>query len=72
VLTIRAIEDALRTFGADEIVICAHPGAPTSSPGRDIVAAARERFALPIEHVVVDTEAGRDRAPGGLTISCRV
>jgi hypothetical protein len=55
----RAIEDALRTFGADEIVICTHTGAPVSSPERDIVAAARERFALPITHVVKEAEARR-------------
>ena len=44
---LRAIEDALRTFGADEIVIWTGP----DGIGRAAVEGARERFALPITHV---------------------
>ena len=53
---LRAIEDALRTFGADEIIISTHPEGRSSWLERGVVAAARERFALPITHVVVETE----------------
>jgi hypothetical protein len=62
---LRAVEDALGTFGADGIVICARPGARTGSAPADIVAAARERFALPIEHVAVEPDASRNRARSG-------
>ena len=54
---LQAIEDALRTFGADEIVISTHPEGRSHWLERDIVGAARERFAVPITHVVVDLEA---------------
>jgi hypothetical protein len=51
---LQAMEDALRTFGADEIVISTHPEGRSNWLERDIVSAARERFAVPITHVVVD------------------
>jgi hypothetical protein len=52
-----AIEDALRTFGADEIVISTHPEGRSNWLERGVVSGARERFAVPITHVVVDLEA---------------
>jgi hypothetical protein len=54
---LQAIEDSLRTFGADEIVISTHPEGRSHWLERDVVGAARERFAVPITHVVVDLEA---------------
>lgn len=57
---LQAIEDALRTFGADEIVISTHPVGRSNWLERRVVEAARERFALPIRHVVVDLEAERE------------
>ena len=54
------MEDALRTFGADEIVISTHPEGRSHWLERDVVGAARERFAVPITHVVVDLEAERE------------
>ena len=54
---VQAIEDALRTFGADEIIISTHPEGRSNWLERGVVATARERFAVPIEHVVVDLEA---------------
>jgi nucleotide-binding universal stress UspA family protein len=54
---LQAIEDALRTFGADLIVISTHPEGRSNWLERDVVASARERFAVPITHVVVDLEA---------------
>jgi hypothetical protein len=54
---LQAIEDALRTFGADEIVISTHPEGRSNWLERGVVEKARERFAVPIRHVVVDLEA---------------
>jgi hypothetical protein len=57
---LQAIEDALRTFGADEIVISTHPEGRSHWLERGVVSGARERFAVPITHVVVDLEAERE------------
>ena len=54
---LQAIEDALRLFGPDEIIISTHPEGRSHWLERGIVDAARERFAVPITHVVVDLEA---------------
>jgi hypothetical protein len=53
---VQAIEDALRTFGADEVIISTHPEGRSHWLERGVVTGARERFALPITHVVVDLE----------------
>ncbi len=53
---LQAIEDALRTFGADELIISTHPEGRSHWLERGVVGAARERFSLPITHVVVDLE----------------
>jgi GABA permease len=52
-----AIEDAVRTFHPDEIVISTHPMGKSNWLERGVVDAARERFDLKIRHVVVDLEA---------------
>ena len=57
---LQAIEDALRTFGADEIILSTHPEGRSHWLERGIVSGARERFAVPITHVVVDLEAERE------------
>jgi hypothetical protein len=49
-----AMEDALRTFGADEIVISTHPEGRSHWLEQDLIGKARARFAVPITHVVVD------------------
>jgi hypothetical protein len=54
---LQAIEDALRTFGADEIVISTHPEGRSNWLERNVVGLARERFDVPITHVVVDLDA---------------
>jgi len=53
---LQAIEDALRTFGADEIIISTHPEGRSNWLERGIVENARERFAVPITHVVVNLD----------------
>jgi hypothetical protein len=57
---LQAIEDALRTFGADEIIISTHPEGRSHWLEKGVVTGARERFAVPITHVVVDLEAERE------------
>jgi hypothetical protein len=57
---LQAMEDALRTFGADEIIISTHPEGRSNWLERGVVSGARERFAVPITHVVVDLEAERE------------
>ena len=54
---LQAIEDALRTFTPDEIVISTHPVGRSHWLERNVVGAARDRFDVPITHVVVDLEA---------------
>jgi hypothetical protein len=52
-----AIEDALRVFAADEIVISTHPPERSRWLELGVVDKARERIDLPITHVVVDLSA---------------
>jgi len=52
-----AIEDALRVFPADEIVISTHPPDRSRWLERGVVDRAREQIDLPITHVVVDLAA---------------
>ena len=54
---ILAIEDALRVFPADEIVLSTHPPERSHWLERDVVKRAREEIGLPITHVVVDLAA---------------
>jgi len=56
---LQAMDDALRTFGADEIVISTHPEGRSNWLERGVVSGAKSRFDVPIRHVVVDLEAER-------------
>jgi len=51
-----AVEDALREFGADEIVVSTHPEGRSHWLERGVVEAVRDRFVGPVTHVVVDLE----------------
>ena len=62
---LQAIEDALRTFGADEIIISTHPEGRSNWLEKGVVTGARERFAVPITHVVVDIEAEHEEIREG-------
>jgi GABA permease len=53
---IQAIEDAVRTFQPDELIISTHPEGRSHWLERGVVDKARERFAVTITHVVVDLE----------------
>jgi hypothetical protein len=57
-----AIEDAIRTFAPDELIISTHPEGRSNWLERGIVEATRDRFAIPVTHVVVDLEAERSAA----------
>lgn len=52
-----AIEDALRVFRADEIVISTHPPQRSRWLEHGVVERARDEIDLPITHVVVDLTA---------------
>jgi hypothetical protein len=52
-----AIEDALRTFPADEVIISTHPPDRSRWLERGVVQRARDDVKLPVTHVVVDLEA---------------
>jgi hypothetical protein len=54
-----AIEDALRTFPADEIVISTLPLGESRWLEHDVVERTRREVNLPMTHVVVDLEAER-------------
>jgi hypothetical protein len=58
-----AIEDALRVFPADEIVISTHPPERSRWLERGVVERAREEIDLPVTHVVVDLAAEGARNP---------
>jgi GABA permease len=51
---LQAIEDALRTFRPDELIVSTHPVGKSHWLERGVVDKARERFALPVTHVIVD------------------
>jgi hypothetical protein len=51
---LQAIEDALRTFGADEIILSTHPEGRSNWLERGVVESARSRFTPPVTHVVTD------------------
>jgi nucleotide-binding universal stress UspA family protein len=57
---VQAVEDALRVFPADEVIISTHPHGRSNWLEQDVVGRARERFPLPITHVVVDLEHERE------------
>ena len=53
-----AIEDALRTFPADEVVIVTRPGEVATWLEKDVFRAGLERLGLPVAHLVDDDAAG--------------
>jgi hypothetical protein len=51
---LRAIEDALAVFSADELLIATHPESRSNWLAHDLVGRACARFSLPVLHLVVD------------------
>ena len=57
-----ALEDGLRAFAADEIIISTHPPDRSRWLERGVVERARQEVDLPVTHVVVDLAAERASA----------
>lgn len=51
---LQALDDAFRVFAPDEIVISTHPPARSNWLERRVVQRARDRYQVPVTHVVVD------------------
>jgi hypothetical protein len=51
-----AIEDAVRSFRPDEILVSTHPEGRSNWLERGVVEAVRERYDVSVNHVVVDLE----------------
>jgi hypothetical protein len=51
---VQAIEDALRQFPADEVIVVTQPGDEASWLEKDSAEAASERFGVPVTHLVVE------------------
>jgi hypothetical protein len=62
-----SLEDALRDFAADEVIISTHPPQKSRWLERGVVTRARQEVPLPITHVVVDlaAEAGEPAQAAG-------
>jgi hypothetical protein len=54
---LQAIEDSLREFPADEIVVSTHPPGRSHWLEQGVVENARSRYDVPVTHVVVDLGA---------------
>jgi hypothetical protein len=52
-----AIEDAVRTFHPDEIIVSTHPEGRSNWLERGVVNAVRARFDVQVQHIVVDLAA---------------
>jgi hypothetical protein len=52
----QAIEDELRTFGADELLISTHPAKRSHWLESGLLQQARDELDIPVAHVVVDLE----------------
>jgi hypothetical protein len=59
---LQALEDALREFPADEIVVSTHPPGRSHWLEQGVVEQARLRYDVPITHVVVDITVARQTA----------
>ena len=57
---LQALEDWVRQFGPDEIIISTHPPGISNWLESGVVDKARDRFEVPITHVVVDLAGERE------------
>ncbi len=57
---VQAVEDSLRSFGADEIVVATHPPGRSHWLEHGVVDAVRHCFVVPVTHVIVDLDSERD------------
>jgi hypothetical protein len=63
IVALGAIEDELRLFGADEVIISTHPAGKSNWLETGIVERLREELDIPVTHVVVDAGQPRPAAP---------
>jgi hypothetical protein len=61
---LQAIEDWVRMFGPDELIISTHPPGRSHWLEKGVVEEARRRIAVPITHVITDLEAEREEVAG--------
>ena len=61
-----AIEDALRTFAADEILVVAHPDDQAGWSEKGSGATAETRFSVPVTHVTVAEDGSLATPHGGV------
>jgi GABA permease len=57
---LRAIDDALRVFPADALIVATHPEPRSNWLTRGVVERARAAFDVPITHLVVEVAAHRE------------
>ncbi len=58
-----AIEDSLRVFGADEVIISTHPPGRSNWLATGIVERLREELDVPVTHMIVDLERAGSTKP---------
>jgi hypothetical protein len=56
---VRAIEDALRTFPADELIVVTRPDEDAAWLEEGTAETAESRFSLPVTHLVVEDQTPR-------------
>lgn len=56
---VQAVEDAIRTFAPDELIVSTHPEGRSLWLEASLPERLRQRFDLPLTHVVVDLDADR-------------
>jgi len=66
---VQAMEDALRRFPADEVIISTHPAGRSNWLEHDVVQRAQDRFDVPVTHVVVDLDRERESAGANMGAS---
>jgi hypothetical protein len=62
---VMAIEDELRAFGADEVIVVTHPHDSETWQERDELAHLREELDVPVTHIVVEPRADAGRQTRG-------
>ena len=62
---LQALEDALREFPADEIVVSTHPLGRSHWLEQGVVESARLRYDVPVTHVIVDLEQRAEQQVSG-------
>ena len=60
---VRALQDALVSFAADEVIIATHPAERSNWLARGVVEKAQAQFHLPVTHIVVDVGTPTHSAP---------